>query len=104
MKTKLIDQISRDLDLDRGVLISQGIRAFLKDKKMALLLDRLEILSRNKVTSEEELQQKIEAGAGEDHPAWEDLIVIENLDVELKKIDEYLENLRGSEKAGQGTI
>jgi len=102
MKTKLIDQISRDLDLDRGVLISQGIRAFLKDKKMALLLERLEFLSRNRVTSKEELQQKIEAG--EDHPAWEDLIVIENLDVELKKIDEYLENLRRSEKAGQGTI
>lgn len=93
MKTKLIDQISRDLDLDRGVLISQGIRAFLKEKKMTLLLERLELLSRNKVTSAEELQQKIEAGEGEDHPAWEDLIVMENLDAELKKLDGYLENL-----------
>ncbi len=93
MKTKLIDQISHDLNLNRGALISQGIQAFLKDKKMALLLERLELLSRNRVTSREELQQKIEAGEGEDHPAWEDLIVIENLDAELKKIDEYLENL-----------
>lgn len=93
MQTKLIDQISRDLNLNRGALIDQGIRAFLKDKKMALLLERLEFLSRNRVTSKEELQQKIEAGEVEDHPAWEDLIVIENLDAELKKIDGYLENL-----------
>ena len=93
MQMKLIDQISRDLHLNRGALISQGIRAFLKDKKMALLLERLELLSRNRVTSKEELQQKIEAGEIEDHPAWEDLIVIENLDAELKKIAGYLENL-----------
>ena len=93
MQMKLIDQISRDLNLNRGALISQGIRAFLKDKKMALLLERLELLSRNRVTSKEELQQKIEGGEVEDHPAWEDLIVIENLDAELKKIDGYLENL-----------
>jgi hypothetical protein len=93
MQTKLIDQISRDLNLNRGALISQGIRAFLKEKKMALLLERLELLSRHRVASGEELQQKIAAGAVADHPAWEDLIVVENLDAELNKIDGYLENL-----------
>ncbi len=92
-RTELIDQISRDLNLDPGTLIGQAVRAFLKDRKKALLLERLEFLSRSKVTSQEELQQKIEAGEIEEHPAWEDLIVVENLDAELKKIDEYLANL-----------
>ena len=92
-RTELIDQISRDLNLDPGTLIGQAVRAFLKDRKKAVLLERWEFLSRSKVTSQEELQQKIEAGEIEEHPAWEDLIVVENLDAELKKIDEYLANL-----------
>ena len=93
MKTKLIDQISRDMNLDQGTLISQGVRSFLKDKRKALLLERLEILSRNRVSCKEELQQETEAGKVEEHPTWEDLIVIENLEAELKRIDEYLASL-----------
>ena len=57
------------------------------------MLDRLQILSRYQVTSKEGLQQKIEAGEIEDHPAWEDLILVENLDADLKKINGYLEHL-----------
>jgi hypothetical protein len=45
------------------------------------------------VTSKEDLQHKIEAGEIEDHPSWEDLILVENLEAELKRIDEYLEHL-----------
>ena len=93
MKMDLIDQISRDTNLDRETLISKGIESFLRSKKTTLMLDRLEILSRYHVTSPEELQHKIEAGEVQDHPAWEDLILIENLGADLKQIDEYLENL-----------
>jgi hypothetical protein len=55
-----------------------------------VLLERLELLSRNRVTFTAELQRQIEAGDIEEHPAWEDLIVVENLDAELKRIDGYL--------------
>jgi len=93
MKTTLVDQISRDLNLDRRTLISQGIRSFLKDKRRAVLLERLELLSRNGVAIKEELRRKIETGEVTDHPAWEDLIVLENLEAELQKIDGYLDRL-----------
>jgi len=93
MQTDLIDQISRDANLDRETLIHEGIRSFLRSKKTTLMLERLEILSRYGVTSKEGLHHKIEAGEIDDHPSWEDLIVVENLDAELKRIDEYLEHI-----------
>jgi len=93
VNTDLLDQISQEINLDRETLINQGIRSFLKEKRTALMLDRLQILSRYQVTSKEGLQQKIEAGEIEDHPAWEDLILVENLDADLKKINGYLEHL-----------
>lgn len=93
MKTTLVDQISRDLNLDRRTLISQSIRSFLKDRRRAVLLERLELLSRNGVAVKEELQRKIETGEVTEHPTWEDLIVLENLEAELQKIDGYLERL-----------
>lgn len=93
MKTTLVDQISRDLNLDRRTLISQSIRSFLKDRRRAVLLERLELLSRNGVAVKEELRRKIETGEVTDHPAWEDLIVLENLEAELQKVDGYLERL-----------
>jgi hypothetical protein len=93
MKTTLVDQISRDLNLDRRTLIGQGIRSFLKDRRRSVLLERLELLSRNGVAVKEELQRKIETGEVTDHPAWEDLILLENLEAELQKIDGYLDRL-----------
>lgn len=93
MKTTLVDQISRDLNLDRKTLISQSLRSFLKDRRRAALLEHLELLSRNRVAVKEELQRKIERGEVTDHPAWEDLIVLENLEAELQKIDGYLDRL-----------
>jgi hypothetical protein len=93
MEMDLIDQISHDANVDRETLVSLGIRSFLKDKKTALLLERLELLSRYRATSGEDLQSKIEAGEIDDHPAWEDLILIENLEAELKRIDGYIEHL-----------
>jgi uncharacterized protein YegJ (DUF2314 family) len=93
MNTELINQISRDLNLDQETLLDQGVRSFLKDRKKMMLLERLELLSRNKATSKDELQRKIEDGEIAEHPAWEDLIVVENLDAELKRIDGYLASL-----------
>jgi hypothetical protein len=89
----LLDQISRESNLDRDTLISKGVQSFLKEKKTALMLERLEILSRYRVRSREELQHKIETGEVDDHPAWEDLIVVENVEAGLRKIDGYLEHL-----------
>jgi len=39
------------------------------------------------------LERAIQEGSVEEHPAWEDVIVLENLDAEIARIDGYLKTL-----------
>jgi hypothetical protein len=61
------------------------------------LRERLEILSRYGVSTLSELEKGISQGRIPEHPAWENLIVIENLSARLKEIDAYLGSLQGHE-------
>jgi hypothetical protein len=89
----LLDEIGQSLQVDRETLITQGIVSLLKEKKRLALLDRLERLGCHGVESREALEQAIHEGAIVEHPAWEDLIVLENLDAEIARIDGYLQHL-----------
>jgi len=89
----IIDDISRYVNIDKTSLISKGIRSFLNERKTGFLLDRLNLLSRYGVVSQEELEIGIRDGRISEHPAWEDLIAVENIESELEKINGYLENL-----------
>lgn len=93
MLSPMIEEVSLYVNIDTESLIRQGIRSFLTDKKNSILLERLNILLRYHVVSKEELERGIEAGSISEHPAWEDLITIENLESEAEKIDGYLGNL-----------
>ena len=62
-------------------------------RKTGFLLDRLNLLSRYGVVSQEELEIGIRDGRISEHPAWEDLIAVENIESESEKINGYLENL-----------
>ena len=93
MGLKLIEEISRDMSLGKDALIEKGVEAFLKEKKRKLKLEMLGILARYKVSSGKELEEKIKAGEIEEHPTWEDLIALENLEAALEKVDGYLRNL-----------
>jgi translation initiation factor RLI1 len=44
MKTTVIDEISRYLDLDRETLLARGLKTLLQKRKRAILLERLQIL------------------------------------------------------------
>ena len=93
MKAEIIEEISQYVALDKDSLLEKGIESLLKERKKGVMLDRLGVLSRYKVSSAEELERKIQEGEIEEHPAWEDLITLENLDSALKKINGYLANL-----------
>ncbi|MBI4522681.1 MAG: hypothetical protein HY695_02580 [Deltaproteobacteria bacterium] len=93
MKVDVIDEISRYVDLDREALLRQGIEAFLKDRKRRLMLDRQEILSRYRVLDSRQLEAKIRSGEVNEHPTWEDLITLENLEEAIAKLDGYLRDL-----------
>ena len=93
MKVDIIDEISRHVELDREALLQQGVEAFLKDRKRRLMLDRQEILSRYRVTDSTQLEGKIRSGELDEHPTWEDLITLENLEGAIAKLDGYLRDL-----------
>lgn len=90
----VIDEISRYVQLDREALLQQGVEAFLKDRKRRLMLDRHEILSRYRVPDATQLEGKIRSGELDEHPAWEDLITLENMERAIATLDGYLTNLR----------
>ena len=89
----LVEQIVQYTHIDKNVLVIKGIQSFLRDKKKNILLERLNIFSRYNVVSKEQLEIGIQNGTIQEHPSWEDLIFIENLEAEAEQIDEYLRNL-----------
>ncbi|MCW3130322.1 MAG: hypothetical protein N2V75_09540, partial [Methanophagales archaeon] len=59
--------------------LSFSLIAYFIEKKRMSMKDRLEILERYGVKSAKELEEKIKRGDVKEHPAWEDLITVENL-------------------------
>jgi len=93
MLSPMIEEISHYVNIDKDALMIKGIQSVLTDKKRDILLERLNILSKYDVASKEELEDRIEQGSVSEHPAWEDLILLENLEAEFEKINGYLRNL-----------
>ena len=94
MKPDILNEISKYIDLDEETLLKKGVEAYLREKRRELLMERLEILSRYDSSTPEEIERKIEAGEVNEHPAWEDLITLENIDEALSHFNEYHQNLQ----------
>jgi hypothetical protein len=54
----------------------------------------LDILARYSVEAVQDLEFDFTQGVVGEHPAWEDLITIENLDTHQRELDGYLGELR----------
>ncbi len=55
--------------------------------------ERFEIISRYTVTNVNELEEKIKQGIVKEHPSWEDLIDLRNLEGEIQGIQYDIGNL-----------
>ena len=88
-------KIATALGVKTDELFRDALKSLLKEKKRVALRERLEILSRYGVSTLSELEEGISQGLIPEHPAWEDLIVIENLSSSLQEIDAYLGDLQG---------
>ena len=88
-----LETISKHIGITKDKLTKFGILSLLKEKKMEIMRDRLEILSKYNITSINELEKKIKLGKIKENPAWEDLIVLENLEAKLKEIDNDIKNI-----------
>jgi len=90
-------RIAESLGLTEQELHQQALESFLHDKKREVLRHRLDILARYNAESVEDLESRIDQGVVAEHPAWEDLIVAENLKARLEELDAHLHDLQGAE-------
>jgi len=87
-------EIACALGLDEEELLHDALYSLLMDKKRQVSQTRIEILARYGATSPEDLEAKIASGQVVEHPAWEDLIVAENLTARLEEINGHIRRLR----------
>jgi len=83
-------ELAHALGVGEGELLKEAMRSLLFEKKREVLQTKIEILARYGAKSLNDLEAKIAEGEVSEHPAWEDLIVAENLDVRLGELDDYL--------------
>jgi hypothetical protein len=90
---RLLTRMAEDLGVSEDELLVESLLEYLKSKKRDCMADRLEMLSRYGVSSSKEIEEAIKNGRIAEHPSWEDLIVIENLEDKIKKLDKEIANI-----------
>ena len=90
-------KIAESMGLTEDQLFQRALVSFLHEKKREVLQHRLDILVRYGADSLADLESKIAQGLVAEHPAWEELIVAENLTVRLEELDAYLDDLQSAE-------
>jgi len=82
-----VERLSKKYDMTMDEFLVTGSRSVLKEKKRKLQAERFDILSRYKVFTLVDLEEKIKNGEVDEHPGWEDLIELRNIDGEIKEIE-----------------
>ena len=92
MISEVIEKIAIKEGVEKEKLMTLSLIAYLNEKKY--IEERLEILKRYNVNSAKELEEKIRKGEINEHPAWEDLIMLENLEEMIKETSDDIRNLQ----------
>ncbi|RZB36127.1 MAG: hypothetical protein SRB2_02478 [Desulfobacteraceae bacterium Eth-SRB2] len=82
-----LEKISQKYSDSAEEFIRSGVILNLKEKQRLLQIERFEILSRYQATTVKELNHKITEGKAPEHPGWEDLIELKNIEAEIKEIE-----------------
>ena len=88
-----LEKISEKYSESAEEFIRAGVILNLKEKQRLLQIERFEILSRYQATTVDELNQKITEGKAPEHPGWEDLIDLKNIEAEIKEIKDDIKIL-----------
>jgi len=94
MTLAVTPRIAETLNLSESELYQQALESLLHEKRRQALQLRLDILARYRANSLANLEALITRGAVAEHPAWEDLIVVENLSTRLEQLDDHLDSLQ----------
>ncbi|HLG29659.1 MAG TPA: hypothetical protein VI387_05555 [Candidatus Brocadiales bacterium] len=91
-----IELLSKKYSMSKDDFIRLGSSLALKEKKKNFQMERFEILARYEVETVEELKQRIKDGSVPEHPAWEDLIEIKNIEAEISEIENDIRSLQAA--------
>jgi hypothetical protein len=92
--TETIEKLSKRFSILPSEFIKLGSTLAIKEKKRNLQIERLEILARYDTTNVEELKNKIKKGKVPEHPAWEDLIELKNIESEIRELENDIKSLQ----------
>lgn len=93
---EIIERVAVDAGITIDELTVSGFIAFLREKRRKIMLERIDILTRYSAESTEDLEKKIRDGEISEHPAWEDLIRLENLESVILRIDDDIKLIQES--------
>lgn len=93
---EIIKKVADDAGISVDELTLSGFLSFLREKRRKVMLDRLDVLVRYGVASTDDLEKQIKQGEISDHPAWEDLILLENMESAIVAIDEDIDAVQES--------
>ncbi|MDL1975472.1 MAG: hypothetical protein LWX55_11980 [Deltaproteobacteria bacterium] len=82
-----VEKISHKYAVSAEEFIRSGAIMNLREKQRLLKIERFEILSRYRASNVEKLNQKIAEGDASEHPGWEDLIEVKNIEQEINEIE-----------------
>jgi len=94
--TDTIERLSKKYSMSTEEFLKLGSTLAMKEKKKELRLERLEILARYEAETVKELEEKIKEGRVPEHPAWEDLIEIKNIEAEIREIESDIKALQAA--------
>jgi hypothetical protein len=82
-----VEKISEKYSVSAEEFIRSGVITNLREKQRLLQIERFEILARYQASNVEELNQKVIEGNAPEHPGWEDLIEVKNIEEEINEIE-----------------
>jgi len=90
---KTIEEIYKKYMASSDEFVKDSVYSFLLERKRMYKIDLNQLLRKYSVKNTNELEDKNKNGIINEHPAWEDLIEIENVIEELKDIESDLAKL-----------
>ncbi len=81
-----VEKISQKYSVSAEEFIRSSIITNLREKRRLLQVERFEILAGYQASNAKELNHKITEGSAPEHPSWEDLIEVKNIEQEIKEI------------------
>ena len=88
-----IEKISQKYAVSSEEFIRSSVIMNLREKQRLLRIERFEILDRYQASNVGDLNQKISEGKAPEHPGWEDLIELKNIEEEIKEIENDIRTL-----------